>query len=352
MVNRLVNTVLLVLMGALLVSGVVMLYTTWLPWVFDVHRIMGFAVIALLPWKVWIVYRSLRRRIRDHGPWLSTLASLPLAVLLLLVIGLALMWMWRVGPYQTVLAQTVIAWHWMLGLGMTPFFIAHVWLRWPRPRVADFASRRGTLRLLGLGAAGVVGWLLSVAIARIPATEERPRRPVTGSRGFGRFTANIFPVTGEGTVEIDVAVWRLSVEGAVDEALSLTYDEIHSMAEETRIETLDCTSGWYTVQQWTGIPLVRILEEAGAVGAAGVRLVSATGYNHTYSMAEARAILLATHVGEEVLAPRHGYPLRAIVPDRRGWFWVKWLVRVEVLESRAEVLAGIAAAARQILRQL
>jgi DMSO/TMAO reductase YedYZ molybdopterin-dependent catalytic subunit len=116
-------------------------------------------------------------------------------------------------------------------------------------------------------------------------------------------------------------------------------------------ETIDCTSGWYSVQEWSGVPLARLLEEAGGLDAAGVRLVSATEYNHTYPMAEARTILLATHVGGEVLAPAHGYPLRAVVPDRRGWFWVKWLTRIDVLGSHAEVLGGILSAARQVLRQ-
>jgi DMSO/TMAO reductase YedYZ molybdopterin-dependent catalytic subunit len=329
-----------------------MLYGTWLAWVFDVHRIGGFAVVALLPWKVSIVYRSLRRRVRGHGPWVSTLPSLPMAVLLIAVLALGLMWMWRIGPYQTVMAQTVIAWHWILGLAIIPLFVAHVMLRWPQPRAADFASRRAALRLFALGAAGVGGWLLGVALARTRATEQRPRRSTTGSRGFGQFTGNAFPVTGEPVIDVDVSQWRLSVEGAVEAPLSLTYDDVLSLSAETRTEAVDCTSGWYSVQEWSGVPLAQLLEAAGGLDAAGVRLVSATQYNHAYPMAEARTILLATHVGGEVLDPRHGYPLRAVVPDRRGWFWVKWLTRIDVLSSPAEVLGGILYAARQVLRQL
>ncbi|MGD2050729.1 MAG: molybdopterin-dependent oxidoreductase, partial [Chloroflexota bacterium] len=80
-------------------------------------------------------------------------------------------------------------------------------------------------------------------------------------------------------------------------------------------------------------------------------LTSVTGYNHTYPLAEARKILFATHVGDEVLAPRHGFPLRAVVPDRRGWFWVKWLDQVHVLDNYRDLTTGILRSPLQTLRQ-
>ncbi len=58
---------------------------------------------------------------------------------------------------------------------------------------------------------------------------------------------------------------------------------------------------------------------------------SVTGYEHDLPMIEARDVLLATHVGGEPLTHVHGAPLRAVVPTRRGWFWVKWLTRIEVI---------------------
>lgn len=61
--------------------------------------------------------------------------------------------------------------------------------------------------------------------------------------------------------------------------------------------------------------------------------------------------MLATHVGGEVLAPGHDFPLRAVIPDRRGWFWVKWVTRIEVVVRFAEVAGRTLAAPREILRQ-
>jgi len=48
-------------------------------------------------------------------------------------------------------------------------------------------------------------------------------------------------------------------------------------------------------------------------------------------LAEARDALLATHAGEEALSHEHGAPARLVAPGRRGFQWVKWVVRVEAL---------------------
>jgi DMSO/TMAO reductase YedYZ molybdopterin-dependent catalytic subunit len=41
--------------------------------------------------------------------------------------------------------------------------------------------------------------------------------------------------------------------------------------------------------------------------------------------------LLATHVGGKALAPGHGFPLRLVAPERRGFQRVKWLEQIEVV---------------------
>lgn len=349
---RFVNPILLVLVVVLGLSGLVMLYGTWQPWVFDLHRMAGWSLIVLLPWKAGIVNRSLRRGMqKTFDRSLVVILSLILALLLLLVVGLGTMWMWRIGPYRSLFLQTLIAWHWILGLLLLPVFIFHTWQRWPNPSLDDFFTRRDFLKLLAIGAAGVAGGLLSSWLAGEQATRESPRR-FTGSRGFGFLTGNDFPITGEGTVDLDASQWLLSVSGAVERSLTLSYGDLLDRRPQSRRETIDCTSGWYSVQDWQGVPLMRLLEEAGwREGVTGVRLVSLTGYNHSYPLAEARTILLATHVSEETLAPRHGFPVRAVVPGRRGWFWVKWLARIEVLDDPLDLVGGILCSPRQVLRQ-
>ena len=350
--DRFVNILLLALMTFLGVSGVVMLYGSWLPWLFDLHRMAGFALIALLPWKGLTIFRSyLRGMDRSFDRSLILFVSLVFAHLVVLVISLGILWMFRWGPYSSLFFQTIIAWHWMIGLGLLPLLAFHAWRRWPAPRGTDFTGRRGFLQLAGLAGVGVVAGAIAARSAETQATPESPRR-FTGSRGFGLFAGNDFPLTGEATIFLDANQWRLTISGASHAPVTLTYAQLLALEPQTRTEVIDCTSGWYSVQDWGGIPLLELIAKTGSVeGLAGVRLISETGYNHTYPIGEARDILLATHVGVEVLDPSHGFPLRAVVPGRRGWFWVKWLNEIVLLDDPLEVVGGILWSPCQVLRQ-
>jgi DMSO/TMAO reductase YedYZ molybdopterin-dependent catalytic subunit len=188
-------------------------------------------------------------------------------------------------------------------------------------------------------------------LGHLQAAAESPRR-FTGSQGAGYFSGNGFPIVGESIQYLELDQWRLSVSGAVSRPLMLNYAKFFEHRRQDQASNLDCTNGWYTLQNWEGVPLSDLLIEAGAFStAAGVRLISATGYSHTYWMSEVQQIILATHVTGEVLLPQHGFPLRAVVPGRRGWFWVKWLTAVMVLERPEEVLAGIATSPAEVLGQ-
>ena len=98
--------------------------------------------------------------------------------------------------------------------------------------------------------------------------------------------------------------------------------------------TLDCTGGWHTTQDWTGIPLKEILERAGIKPeAASITVRSVTGYYRRFSLDEAERYLLATKVGTESLSHGHGFPVRLVAPGKRGFEWVKWVDSIEVNDT-------------------
>ena len=68
-------------------------------------------------------------------------------------------------------------------------------------------------------------------------------------------------------------------------------------------------------------------------GAESVSVESITGYARRFSLDHAHRLTLATEVGSRELSHGHGFPLRLVVPDRRGYDWVKWVTRVRVLGS-------------------
>lgn len=350
---RFVNLTLLAVLVVQGLTGLYALFATRQAWLVDLHRAAGWALIALAPLKASISWRSLRRGLDarfDRSIMIGV--SLLLAAATIAIIVLGLMWAWRIGPMWLWLYQTVIAWHWILGLAIVPLVALHAWRRWPRPHAEDFTARRGAVKLGMLTAAGVAGWLLTEALAQSRATGDSPRRRVTGSRGDGLYEGNSFPLTGERAPEVDIAVWRLHVGGAVAAPLALSYEDVLALPRATLDAELDCTLGWYTRQHWQGVRLMVLLAEAGASpSTAGIRAVSVTGYEHTFPLAEARGMLLATHVGGEALSAGHGSPLRVVIPGRRGWFWVKWLGRIDVLDDPLEVVGGVLGAPRQVLRQ-
>src|SRR3990172_593746 len=99
MVLRFVNTSILGLVILLTVTGLYGLVWIFPGWMYELHRFSGWALIALVPWKLLISARSLGRGV--HFNFLRGLTPvLPLALsgATLLVVALGLMWAWRVGP--------------------------------------------------------------------------------------------------------------------------------------------------------------------------------------------------------------------------------------------------------------
>ncbi|KAA3645395.1 MAG: hypothetical protein DWQ07_13075 [Chloroflexi bacterium] len=329
MTLRFVNGALLITLIVILLSGVYGIVWTLDGWMYEVHRIGSWALIALIPWKVGISWASLKRGFAFNiTRGLVPIVSLLLSGLVIFVILLGLGWAWRIGPVVLWLYETVISWHWILALASIPFFLLHVWQRWPKIKQRDLLSRSGFLKLSALGAVGVVGWWLSQMWAVLRQDEDMPRS-VSGSRLNGYFSGNQFPVTtgyGDGRQAVDLDSWQLSIGGAVAQPFALTYPDILSLTSSSQVATIDCTIGWYSVQRWGGLRMVDLLQLAGSQDdIQQVRIQAVSGYTKTYPMVEAKDILLATHVGGEVLNHSHGFPLRAVVPSRRGWFWVKWV---------------------------
>ncbi|HSL29087.1 MAG TPA: molybdopterin-dependent oxidoreductase [Anaerolineales bacterium] len=335
---RFINVLILIIFCILGITGLYGLVWPFPSFLFEIHRIAAWALLLLIPWKGAIALRSLSRGLsRGIERTLMIVVSVLLTLATVLILMLALLWAWQIGPYYVWIgsyAYSGIGWHWGIALGLAPFFILHAWRRWPRPRKTDFTGRRQALKLMGLGAAALVSWRLTDAIAKLGESTGAERR-FTGSREEGSFMGNAHPVTtapGEGKIQLHPDTWQLRVRGAVEKPYVLDYTEVLASSASEVTATLDCTGGWYTVQTWRGIPLTEVLRRAGVrPEAIGIVLRGVAEYTAPYTLAQAEEILLATHVGEEVLNHVHGFPLRAVVPSRRGWHWVKWLVEIEVI---------------------
>jgi Oxidoreductase molybdopterin binding domain len=336
---RFINTLILSLLLVLTLTGVYGLFFPFPSFLFEIHRIAAWALIILIPWKAIISLRSLGRGIdrridRNVMIVISVVASI--ATILIIIFGL--IWKWNLGEKYFWIAgygYTAIGWHWGIALYLLlPLFAIHAWRRWPHPKKTDFTSRRQFLKLIGLGVVSVATWRAAELLARSLQNTEISRR-FTGSREEGSFAGNAHPVTSgpdQGKIKLDSATWKLELTGAVKTPLILSYVEVLALSTSEVTATLDCTGGWYTTQIWQGIRLMDLLRRAGLrEQAAAVVLKGISEYTASFTLAQTDEILLATRVGDEILEHKHGYPLRAVVPSRRGWHWVKWLTEIEVI---------------------
>lgn len=166
---------------------------------------------------------------------------------------------------------------------------------------------------------------------------------------------------------IEASSWRLSVEGEVDCPFEVGFEELRGMPSGTRVALLECSGngriyleqiqvgirwglGGVGNAEWTGVSLVALLDRAGVKpGAVEVILEGADAgefkppqhetpgkirYARSLPLSKARKeeILLAYRMNGEELPPRHGYPVRAIVPGWYGMASVKWLRRIIVTD--------------------
>jgi hypothetical protein len=134
--------------------------------------------------------------------------------------------------------------------------------------------------------------------------------------------------------EINVEKYRLVVDGAVENPLSLSYEDILAYPEKTDVVLLICPGVFVDNAQWSGVPVSLILEEANPKpGAKEVRF-HAGNYRSVLTLEEAQreGTYLAHHVNGQVLPEEHGFPLRLVAEGKYGSRWVKWLDRIEVLE--------------------
>jgi len=308
---------------ASLVSG-----TPDLWWVFALHGVGGLALVVALAWKL----RRVAPRLRPSSWTRRTVASALALAAAVAALGTGIFWSFG-GNFQ-VLAWNAMNIHILFALLLAPPLFVHLLHRFRLPSRAEVTERRTVLQYLLLVGGATLAWRLQRGIVQV--LELADERRFTSSRQRGEEPGNTFPVTmwvADDPDPIDAGEWSLRVSGAVGRPSAFDYDALLDVEDDLRA-TLDCTSGWYTTQDWRGVSVGRLLDrvEPGP-DATWVSFRSVTGYRFSLPIEEARGALLATHVGGEALSHGHGFPARLVAPGRRGFQWVKWVEAVEVRES-------------------
>ena len=279
------------------------------------HGVVALGLLVLAPWKSVIVRRGLRRRRPERGRSLGLLA----AVLIALATGL----LHASGALPRVATPTPLQVHVGAALAAAVLVVAHWRLHPQRPRRADL-QRRAVLRTGGLAFAATAGWVGYEGALRVTGANGAARR-FTGSHERGSANPQAMPVTQwlDDTVqELDRRAWSVQVGArawSVEDLAALPHEEVDA--------TLDCTGGWYAAARWRGVRLDRLVPIDATTRS--VRVVSSTGYARRLPVRDLERAWLATHVAGRPLTAGHGAPARLVVPGRRGFWWVKWVIELE-----------------------
>ena len=290
-----------------------------------VHGAAGLGLLLLVPWKSVVVRRARRRPTGSGGVSLAVSTVLTLLTGVLHAAGVTGPWSWSAGV-------PVLHVHVAFGVATGALLVVHAWGRRQRPRATDL-GRRGLLRAAALGAGAAALWGGGEGLLRLAGAPGAERR-VTGSFERGTDDPAAMPVTQ----------WISDpVPGGAAPTLELVTDGRRvrvAVADLDRGDAvravLDCTGGWYAVQDWRGVRLDRLLAEhlgRELPTDGSVDVVSVTGFRRRLPLSEAGELLLATHAASRPLSPGHGAPVRLVAPGRRGFWWVKWVARLEVVDA-------------------
>jgi len=310
------NLALLALLAVAFITGWVAFAFATAParWSLAIHAAGGFAILALLPWKSMIARRGLGRP--QPGRWASILFGV--LVVISLVAGL----LHSTGLLVYIGPLTAMDFHVGAAIAAVPLAIWHVVARRVRVRATDL-SRRNVLRGGAVVAGAAFAYAASEMVVRATGMPGAARR-FTGSYEAGSFVPAAMPVSSwmfDAIPRIDQSAWRLTAAGR-----QWSYEELAAF-DDRLTATLDCTGGFYSTQEWSGARLDRLI---GKADGASIRVVSTTGYDRRFPIDRAGSMLLAMRMGGQALDAGHGFPARLIVPDARGFHWVKWVSAIEV----------------------
>jgi DMSO/TMAO reductase YedYZ molybdopterin-dependent catalytic subunit len=157
---------------------------------------------------------------------------------------------------------------------------------------------------------------------------------------------------------IDENTWSLEIGGLVRKPLKLTLAEIKARPRQEVVFTVECSgnhgfpfvTGLIGNARWAGTPLAPILEEAGVLdkgievvffgtdkGEVTIRDIKMQQeFARSMSLADAMnpSNLLCYEMNGATLPAPNGFPLRLIAPGWYGIANVKWLMRIEVRDTR------------------
>lgn len=136
--------------------------------------------------------------------------------------------------------------------------------------------------------------------------------------------------------------YKLKISGLVENPVELSLKELKNMAKEQNITMHHCIQGWSGIAEWGGIPISKIVElvkpypsvTTVAFYSFGEGLYGGYYYDtHTLDNCLKAQSILAWEMNYETLPLIHGAPLRLRVENQLGYKMVKWVSKIEFVQT-------------------
>jgi DMSO/TMAO reductase YedYZ molybdopterin-dependent catalytic subunit len=143
--------------------------------------------------------------------------------------------------------------------------------------------------------------------------------------------------------------FRLKVGGLVDNPAELSLADIEKLGKVQDITMQHCIQGWTGIAKWGGLPMKVLVELVRPrPNAKVVAFFSFGGSLYGGSYYDTQSVenvlkaecLLASEMNGKRLPEEYGAPLRLRVENQLGYKMVKWIERIEFIESEKTLGLG------------
>lgn len=143
--------------------------------------------------------------------------------------------------------------------------------------------------------------------------------------------------------------YKLKIDGLVENPVELSLDDMKELGKEQNITMHHCIQGWSGIAEWGGLPikaLVDLVKPHTSVTTVvfysfGDGLYGGAYYDtHTLDNCLKPQSVLAWEMNYQELPEIYGAPLRLRVENQLGYKMVKWIERIEFVETHKTVGKG------------
>ena len=156
----------------------------------------------------------------------------------------------------------------------------------------------------------------------------------------GQYVTEKFPVLTFGpTPRIDLDEWRFRIFGLVEREIVLDWEQFTGLEKATVDAEFHCVTQWSRLENtWEGVLFEDVMNLVTPKPEARFVMVHCYGGYTTNVALDALLdsdVLFAYRHDGAPLEPKHGGPMRLVVPKRYGWKSAKWVNGMEFMAEDA-----------------